>query len=151
MTILVSACLLGTACRYDGRSKADAAVTALLARHTLIPVCGEIFGGLPTPRTPAERRGARVMTKDGRDVTDAYRRGAEEVVRLARLYGARAAILKERSPSCGSGQIYDGTFTKTLTQGDGLTAQMLKKHGITVYGESQIEELIGSRPFFFSI
>ena len=74
MTILVSACLLGTACRYDGRSKADAAVTALLARHTLIPVCGEIFGGLPTPRTPAERRGARVMTKDGRDVTDAYRR-----------------------------------------------------------------------------
>ena len=61
------------------------------------------------------------------------------------------ALLKERSPSCGSGQIYDGTFTKTLTQGDGLTAQMLKKHGITVYGESQIEELIGSRPFFFSI
>lgn len=107
MTILVSACLLGTACRYDGRSKADAAVTALLARHALIPVCGEIFGGLPTPRTPAERRGARVMTKDGRDVTDAYRRGAEEVVRLARLYGARAAILKERSPSCGSGEIYD--------------------------------------------
>ena len=151
MTILVSACLLGTACRYDGRSKADAAVTALLARHTLIPVCGEIFGGLSTPRTPAERRGDRVVTQDGRDVTQAYRRGAEEVLRLARLYGARAAILKERSPSCGSGQIYDGTFTKTLTQGDGLTAQMLKKHGITVYGESQIEELIGSRPFFFSI
>ena len=151
MTILVSACLLGTACRYDGRSKADAAVTALLARHTLIPVCGEIFGGLSTPRTPAERRGDRVVTQDGRDVTQAYRRGAEEVLRLARLYGARAAILKERSPSCGSGQIYDGTFTKTLTLGDGLTAQMLKKHGITVYGESQIEELIGSRPFFFSI
>ena len=151
MTILVSACLLGTACRYDGRSKADAAVTALLARHTLIPVCGEIFGGLPTPRTPAERRGARVMTKDGRDVTDAYRRGAEEVVRLARLYGARAAILKERSPSCGSGQIYDGTFTHTLTEGDGLMAQMLKKKGVEVYGESQLEELINDRPFFFSI
>ena len=107
MTILVSACLLGTACRYDGRSKADAAVTALLARHTLIPVCGEIFGGLSTPRTPAERRGDRVVTQDGRDVTQAYRRGAEEVLRLARLYGARAAILKERSPSCGSGEIYD--------------------------------------------
>ena len=123
MTILVSACLLGTACRYDGRSKADAAVTALLARHTLIPVCGEIFGGLPTPRTPAERRGARVMTKDGRDVTDAYRRGAEEVVRLARLYGARAAILTERSPSCGSGEIYDGTFSGTRTAGWGVTVQ----------------------------
>ena len=92
-----------------------------------------------------------MFASDGGDVTDAFRRGAEEVVRLARLTGAQAAILKERSPSCGSGQIYDGTFTKTLTLGDGLTAQMLKKHGITVYGESQIEELIGSRPFFFSI
>ena len=151
MTILVSACLLGTACRYDGRSKADAAVTALLARHTLIPVCGEIFGGLSTPRTPAERRGDRVVTQDGRDVTQAYRRGAEEVLRLARLYGARAAILKERSPSCGSGQIYDGIFTHTLTEGDGLMAQMLKKKGVEVYGESQLEELINDRPFFFSI
>ena len=136
MTILVSACLLGTACRYDGRSKADAAVTALLARHTLIPVCGEIFGGLPTPRTPAERRGARVMTKDGRDVTDAYRRGAEEVVRLARLYGARAAILKERSPSCGSGEIYDGTFSGTRTAGWGVTAELLRESGVRVYGVS---------------
>ena len=142
MTILVSACLLGTACRYDGRSKADAAVTALLARHTLIPVCGEIFGGLPTPRPPAERRGARVVTKDGRDVTVAYRRGAEEVVRLARLYGARAAILKERSPSCGRGEVYDGTFTGTLTAGDGVTAALLEEHGIPVYGESRIEELL---------
>lgn len=142
MTILVSACLLGTACRYDGRSKADAAVTALLARHTLIPVCGEIFGGLPTPRTPAERRGARVMTKDGRDVTDAYRRGAEEVVRLARLYGARAAILKERSPSCGSGQIYDGSFTGTLTAGWGTAAALLRDNGIRVVGESGLADLL---------
>lgn len=142
MTILVSACLLGTACRYDGRSKADAAVTALLARHTLIPVCGEIFGGLPTPRTPAERSGARVMTKDGRDVTDAYRRGAEEVVRLARLYGARAAILKERSPSCGSGQIYDGSFTGTLTAGWGTAAALLRDNGIRVVGESGLTDLL---------
>ncbi len=141
MTILVSACLLGTACRYDGRSKADAAVTALLARHALIPVCGEIFGGLPTPRTPAERRGARVMTKDGRDVTDAYRRGAEEVVRLARLYGARAAILKERSPSCGSGEIYDGTFSGTRTAGWGVTAELLRESGVRVYGESELARL----------
>ena len=69
MTILVSACLLGTACRYDGRSKADAAVTALLARHTLIPVCGEIFGGLPTPRTPAERRGGKRPSRRGRPLS----------------------------------------------------------------------------------
>lgn len=105
----------------------------------------------PPPRVPAERQGNRVVTRDGDDVTEAFVRGTAEVLRLADLYHCRAALLKERSPSCGSGQIYDGTFTKTLTLGDGLTAQMLKKHGITVYGESQIEELIGSRPFFFSI
>lgn len=141
MTILVSACLLGTACRYDGRSKANADVTALLARHTLIPVCGEIFGGLPTPRTPAERRGDRVVTQDGRDVTQAYRRGAEEVLRLARLYGARAAILKERSPSCGSGEIYDGTFSGTRTAGWGVTAELLRESGVRVYGESELARL----------
>lgn len=141
MTILVSACLLGTACRYDGRSKENADVTALLARHTLIPVCGEIFGGLSTPRTPAERRGDRVVTLDGRDVTQAYRRGAEEVLRLARLYGARAAILKERSPSCGSGEIYDGTFTGTTAAGWGVTAELLRGHGVRVYGESELARL----------
>ena len=151
MKLLVSACLLGVACRYDGRSKPHPLAQELCRRHEVLPVCGELFGGLPTPRLPSERREGGVVASDGGDVTDAFRRGAEEVVRLARLTGAQAAILKERSPSCGSGQIYDGTFTKTLTQGDGLTAQMLKKHGITVYGESQIEELIGSRPFFFSI
>ena len=151
MKLLVSACLLGVACRYDGQSKLHPLAQELCRRREVIPVCGEIFGGLPTPRLPSERREGGVFASDGGDVTDAFRRGAEEVVRLARLTGAQAAILKERSPSCGSGQIYDGTFTKTLTQGDGLTAQMLKKHGITVYGESQIEELIGSRPFFFSV
>ena len=151
MRLLVSACLLGVGCRYDGQSKAHPLARALCEKHHVVPVCGEIFGGLPTPRPPAEICGQRVVTREGADVTEAYRRGAEAAVQLARLTGAQAAVLKERSPSCGSGQIYDGTFTKTLTQGDGLTAQMLKKHGITVYGESQIEELIGSRPFFFSI
>ena len=151
MRLLVSACLLGVGCRYDGQSKAHPLARALCEKHHVVPVCGEIFGGLPTPRPPAEIQGDRVVTRDDRDVTAAYRRGAEAAAQLARLTGAQAAVLKERSPSCGSGQIYDGTFTKTLTLGDGLTAQMLKKHGITVYGESQIEELIGSRPFFFSI
>ena len=82
------------------------------------------------------------MTKDGRDVTDAYRRGAEEVVRLARLYGARAAILKERSPACGSGKIYDGTFTKTLADGYGVAAELLEKNGVRVLGESQLEAFL---------
>lgn len=139
MKILVSACLLGVRCRYDGKSKPHPAVERLMEQHTLIPVCGEIFGGLPTPRVSAERQGARVVTADGRDVTAAYRRGAEEVLRLAERYGCKAAILKERSPSCGSGRIYDGTFTDTLTDGWGVTAELLRDHGICVIGESEAE------------
>ena len=139
MKILVSACLLGVRCRYDGKSKPHPAVDRLMEQHTLIPVCGEILGGLPTPRVSAERQGARVVTADGRDVTAAYRRGAEEVLRLAERYGCTAAILKERSPSCGSGRIYDGTFTGTLTDGWGVTAELLRDHGICVIGESEAE------------
>ena len=139
MKILVSACLLGVRCRYDGKSKPHPAVERLLEQHTLIPVCGEILGGLPTPRVSAERQGERVVTADGCDVTAAYRRGAEEVLRLAERYGCKAAILKERSPSCGSGRIYDGTFTGTLTDGWGVTAELLRDHGICVIGESEAE------------
>ena len=139
MKILVSACLLGVRCRYDGKSKPHPAVERLMEQHTLIPVCGEIFGGLPTPRVSAERQGERVVTADGRDVTAAYRRGAEEVLRLAERHGCKAAILKERSPSCGSGRIYDGTFTGTLTDGWGVTAELLRDHGICVIGESEAE------------
>ena len=122
-----------------------------MKQHTCIPVCPEIFGGLPTPRVPAERQGSKIMTQDGQDVTQQFVRGTAEVLRLADLYHCKAALLKERSPSCGSGQIYDGTFTKTLTEGDGLTAEMLKRKDIAVYGESQIGELVNDRPFFFSI
>ena len=142
MKILVSACLLGVRCRYDGKSKPHPAVERLMEQHTLIPVCGEILGGLPTPRVGAERQGARVVTADGRDVTAAYRRGAEEVLRLAERYGCTAAILKERSPSCGHGAVYDGTFSGKLTAGDGVTAELLTAHGIPVYGESRIGELL---------
>lgn len=142
MTILVSACLLGTPCRYDGQSRPHEGVLALMGRHTLIPVCGEIMGGLPTPRASAERRGDAVVTREGTDVTAQFRRGAEEVLRLCRLYGATAAILKERSPSCGSGLIYDGTFTGALTSGWGVTAELLRRSGVTVYGESEAEKLL---------
>lgn len=141
MTILVSACLLGVSCRYDGKTKPHANVLKLMERHTLIPVCAELLGGLPTPRLPSERQGDRVMMADGTDVTAAYRRGAEEILRLARLYGAKCAILKERSPSCGSGKICDGTFTGTLTDGWGVTAELLRDNGITVYGESDIDSI----------
>lgn len=141
MRLLISACLLGVCCRYDGASKAHPLVGELAKRHTLVPVCPEQLGGLPTPRLPAERREDRVVTRSG-DVTDQYRRGAEEALRLYRLLGCGAAVLKERSPSCGGGVIYDGTFTGTLTAGDGVAVELLRAHGIPVYGESQIGEFL---------
>ena len=142
MKILISACLLGLPCRYDGASKPQLWVEELARRHELIPMCPEQMGGLPTPRNPSERRGDRVVMNDGRDVTAEYCRGAEETLRLGRLYGCTAAVLKERSPSCGCGRIYDGTFTGTLTDGDGVTAALLKAHGIPMYGESELEKLL---------
>lgn len=141
MRILVSACLLGVSCRYDGKSKPHPAVLALQGQHQLIPVCGEIFGGLPTPRTPAERVGDRVLTEDGRDVTQEYHRGAEEVLALASRLDCKVALLKERSPSCGTGEIYDGSFTRTLIAGDGVTAELLRASGIAVFGESRLADL----------
>ena len=142
MNILVSACLLGVNCRYNGKGELAPGIRELMERCHPVPVCPEIMGGLPTPRTSAERSGGRVITRDGDDVTDAYERGAEEAVRLAKLYGCRYAVLKERSPSCGSGTIYDGTFTGTRIPGDGVTAARLAQEGVAVYGESSIGQLI---------
>ena len=142
MNILVSACLLGVRCRYDGASKPNEAVLRLMAQHTLIPVCPEQLGGLATPRPPAERQDDAVRTRSGTDVTEQYRRGAEEALRLCRLYGCEAAVLKEKSPSCGAGAVYDGTFSGTLIEGDGVTAELLASCGIPVYGESQVEKLL---------
>ena len=142
MKILVSACLLGVPCRYDGQSKAYALIDELCRRHEVVPICPEQLGGLPTPRVPAERQGERVITKEGGDVTMQYRRGAAEAVHLARKLGCTVAVLKERSPSCGSGAVYDGTFSGTLTDGDGVTVELLKVNGIPVYGESRLEELL---------
>ena len=137
--LLVSACLLGTPCRYDGEAKRNDAVCALAEKFELVPICPEVMGGLPTPRTPSERQGGRVVAKDGRDVTAEYRRGAEIALELAQREGIRAAVLKERSPSCGSGEIYDGSFTGALTAGDGVTVEILRAHGIAVFGESEVQ------------
>ena len=139
--LLVSACLLGTPCRYDGKSKPNDAVIKLSDCYNLIPVCPEVDGGLPTPRVPSERIGDRVMMKDGRDVTENYFKGAEYALSLCIYNDITCAILKERSPSCGKGCIYDGTFTGTLTNRDGVTAELLKKNGITVLGETEIAEM----------
>lgn len=140
--ILVSACLLGLACRYDGKAKENASVRALLDREdiTLIPVCPEQLGGMKTPRSPAERQGSRVVNQEGNDVTVEYRKGAIEAGKLAEIYGCREAILKENSPSCGCGSIYDGTFRHILTEGDGVTAEYLKQQGLVIWGESDIEQ-----------
>ena len=142
--LLISACLLGTACRYDGKTKplSETVLSALAKNYILIPVCGEVLGGLPTPRIPAEIQHDRtVLRRDGADVTDAYRRGADEVCKYAALTGAKCALLKARSPSCGCGQIYDGTFSGTLCAGNGITAQALLDCGIAVYTEEQLEAL----------
>jgi len=133
--ILVSACLLGVPCRYNGTGVADERMLALANKRHLIPVCPEQLGGLPTPRPPAERHDTRVLTRDERDFTAAYQRGAEETAKLAALFSCRIAVLKANSPSCGSGQIYDGCFCGRLVPGDGLTAALLKKEGLTVLSE----------------
>ena len=141
MKILVSACLLGCHCRYDGDSRENPAVLALAKEHTLIPVCPEQLGGLPTPRTPSERIGDKVMMKTGEDVTAAYQKGAETALRLAKLLGADLALLKARSPSCGKGTIYDGSFTGKLIPGNGVTAALLTESGIPVFTEEEFSLL----------
>ena len=143
MRVLVSACLLGVRCRYDGASKPLPGLERLLDAIDPVPVCPEQLGGLPTPRSPSERQGDRVVSRQGRDVTAEYRRGAEETLRLLDFFHAEGAVLKERSPSCGKGVIYDGSFSGALTEGDGVFAQLLRERGVPVYGESDIPDLLG--------
>ena len=142
MNLLISACLMGVKCRYDGKTKPLACLEQLIDEYTLIPVCPEVLGGLPTPRVPAERIGGKVITQDGRDVTANYEQGAQEALRMAQMTGCTTALLKERSPSCGSGTIYDGTFSGGLCPGDGVCGALLKKNGINVLGESRVAELL---------
>ena len=139
---LCSACLLGIACRYDGQSVADKRVLALAAVETLIPVCPEQLGGLPTPRPAAEiQQDGRVMTGEGKDVTSAFLKGAEQALALCQQQKIKYALLKESSPSCGSHDIYDGQFRGRKIQGEGITAHLLKAHGIRIFSEQQIDEL----------
>lgn len=142
MRILISTCLLGCSCRYDGGTKPCAAAIALKEKHQLIPVCAEQLGGLTTPRTPCERVGDKVMSAEGENRTEAYRRGAEEALKLFDLFECDCAVLKARSPMCGSNVIYDGTFSGKFKPGDGVLAEMLKKRGIRVYTEDELDALI---------
>ncbi len=143
--VLVSACLAGRRCRFDGSSDPDDEVASLVAEGRAVLVCPEVDGGLGTPRPAAEIQGgdghdvlagrARVVTKEGKDVTAQYMKGAERALDAARQAGATNAILKARSPSCGCGAIYDGTFTRTRRPGDGVTAALLRAHGVEVVTE----------------
>lgn len=144
MKILISRCLLGEPCRYDGQSRPVPAIQQLEeAGHILIPVCPEVAGGLATPRPPAERqKDGRVVNEVGEDVTEAYRKGAELAVTLAQKYGCQAAILKAKSPSCGSGTIYDGTFSRSLVSGWGVAAEQLRELGLTVVDENSWQTLL---------
>lgn len=144
MTLLVSACLLGVPCKYSGEDNACPALMQLAPHHTLIPVCPEVYGGLPTPRPPAERCGDFVRTETGADVTAQYQKGADIALALAQRLGCEAAVLKANSPSCGHGQIYDGSFTHTRIGGDGLTAAALLAAGIPVYNEDNFTELLAA-------
>lgn len=141
MKIAVSACLLGDNCKYNGGNNRCDKVLELRERHTLIPICPECFAGLPIPRVPSEIRDGRVYSKDGEDLTLVFLDGAEKALYVAEEKGCQIAILKERSPSCGSGKIYDGSFTGKVIDGNGITAQMFYEHGIAVLGESQINKI----------
>ena len=138
MNILVSACLLGRACRYDGQSKPCDAVIALSKKHNLIPVCPEMDGGLSCPRVPCERIGDRVVNKNGEDKTAEYKKGAEIALETALKNGCKYAIMKAKSPACSSLEIYDGSFSGTLIKGNGVAAELLKNSGITVLTEDML-------------
>lgn len=130
--ILISACLIGLNCKYDGGNNENSKLVELMKEKDLVPICPEQLGGLKTPRASAERKQEKVITKEGVDVTKEYQKGAEEVLKLAKKLNIKKVILKSRSPSCGIDEIYDGTFSHNLVKGDGVTAELLKKNGIEV-------------------
>ncbi|MFZ2193768.1 MAG: DUF523 domain-containing protein [Candidatus Moraniibacteriota bacterium] len=135
---LCSACLLGINCRYNGEAKPNKKVLELLEKEVLIPVCPEQLGGLPIPRGPYELKDGRVVTNDGKDVTKEFQKGAKEVLKIAKLFNVKEAILKQKSPSCGCGQIYDGTFSGKIISGYGITTDLLRKNGIKIVSGDEV-------------
>ena len=143
MKILISACLLGVPCRYDGRSKPVKEVLELeKLGYELVPICPEVLGGLPTPRHPAEcQSDGRIVNQAGCDVTEFYQKGAQKALEIAQAHGCEVAVLKEKSPSCGCYEIYDGSFSNRLIPGQGVTANLLCAHQIQVLGETHLAEI----------
>lgn len=138
MNVLVSACLLGINCKYDGFNNYNKQVIEYLKDHTIIPICPEQLAGFTTPRIPIEILDGRVIRKDGIDVTDNMKKGCEELKKFIELYSPSLAVLKSRSPSCGYKSIYDGTFTSKLTLGNGYACQLILDSNIKVLTEEDI-------------
>ena len=132
---IVSACLAGVNCRYDGKNSANQKVIDLVRQGKAIPVCPEQLGGLPTPRENSEIRQGRVITVSGKDETEQLQKGAEEALKIARLVGAKEAIFKSKSPSCGKGKVYDGSFSGKLVEGNGIATDLIEKNGLKVVSE----------------
>ena len=140
--ILISACLVGDKCKYDGHTNYSPLIKDLLEKYELVPFCPEVEGGLPTPRKPSERKGDKVINEAGKDVTNFFVTGAKKALTICQYLNIKTAILKERSPSCGSNEIYDGTFSHKVIPGIGVTAEYLKEKGIEVYTENDIDSLL---------
>jgi len=140
--ILISACLVGENCKYNGGNNLHPQIDALLEKYDLIPFCPEEEGGLPTPRNPSEVKGESVFMDNGKDVTENFLKGAKKALMLCLFLKIKIAVLKERSPSCGTHQIHDGSFSEKLINGMGVTAKLLKENGIEVYSEDEIDKLL---------
>jgi uncharacterized protein YbbK (DUF523 family) len=136
--VCVSACLAGLNCSYKGKSRPNEVVLELVRQGRAVMVCPEQLGGLSTPRPPAEKVGEKVLTNDGKDVTAECEEGAERALQIALREGCESAILYARSPSCGSGEIFDGSFTGKTTKGNGVFAEKLKKAGIRVFTNEEV-------------
>lgn len=148
--VLISACLVGINCKYNGENNADPVITELLQTGKALPVCPEVLGGLVIPRPACEQVNKpdgthRIMTIDGIDVTEAFEHGAHRTLAICKAAGITEAILQERSPSCGKAQIYDGTFSGTLIPGNGRAAQVLLDHGIKVYTKDEWMNKVGKQ------
>ena len=140
--ILISACLVGDKVKYDGRSNYNEKIKLLLEKYELVPFCPVVEGGLPTPRKPSERVKDRVKMENGKDVTKYYEKGTELALNICLYLGIKIAILKENSPSCGTHKIYDGTFSHKLIDGEGYTTELLKRKGIKVLSEDEIDTIL---------
>ena len=140
MTILVSACLLGENCKYNGGNNLNERVLRYVEGHEIIPVCPEMLGGLPSPRKPVEWVGERVMTCDGDDCTEAFRLGVAKALEIIGDRPVDLAILQSRSPTCGVKQIYDGTFSGTRIDGMGALARALHERGIPLMDAEDVPE-----------